>query len=73
MNIETKTYKKITPANEGNLLTSYKEGDDISTYESVLVMYVPSDFDTSTIKEITKAEDKELKNKRDLAIKSRTN
>lgn len=33
MNIEEKTYQKITPATEGNYLTTYKEGDDIKTYE----------------------------------------
>ena len=29
MNIEEKTYKKITPATEGNYLTTYQDGDDI--------------------------------------------
>mgnify|MGYP001256565065 FL=1 len=33
MNIEEKTYQKITPATEGNYLTTYQEGGDIKTYE----------------------------------------
>jgi len=33
MNIEEKTYQKITPATEGNYLTTHQEGDDIKTYE----------------------------------------
>ena len=48
MNIEEKTYQKITPATEGNYLTTYREGDDIKTYEGVKAMYTPADFDAST-------------------------
>ena len=53
MNIEKKTYQKITPATEGNYLTTYREGDDIKTYEGVKAMYTPADFDASTVREIT--------------------
>lgn len=56
MNIEEKTYQKITPATEGNYLTTYKEGDDIKTYEGVKAMYTPADFDASTVREITSEE-----------------
>lgn len=66
MNIETKTYQKITPETLGNLLTLYREGEDIIQYESYKVMYTPADFDMSTIREITPEEDaayKEAKNK----------
>ena len=42
MNIEEKTYQKITPATEGNYLTTYQEGDDIKTYEGVKAMYTPA-------------------------------
>ena len=51
MNIEEKTYQKITPATEGNYLTTYREGDDIKTYEGVKAMY--TDFDASSVREIT--------------------
>lgn len=66
MNIETKTYKKITPETPGNYLTRYKDGDGYLKYESFKVMYTPADFDMSTIREITPEEDaayNESKNK----------
>ena len=66
MNIETKTYQKITPATPGNLLTRYQDGDGYLKYESYKVMYTPADFDISTIREITPEEDaayNEAKNK----------
>lgn len=69
MNVKNKTYKKITPSKDGNVLTTYKDGDDILTYESALVMYVPYNFDTSEIREITKEEDTNYKNEKDLSIK----
>lgn len=53
MNIEEKSYQKITPATEGNYLTTYQEGDDIKTYEGVKAMYTPADFDASSVREIT--------------------
>lgn len=56
MNIEEKTYQKITPATEGNYLTTYREGDDIKTYEGVKAMYTPADFDASSVREITPEE-----------------
>lgn len=56
MNIEEKNYQKITPATEGNYLTTYQEGDDIKTYEGVKAMYTPADFDASTVREITSEE-----------------
>ena len=56
MNIEEKTYQKITPATEGNYLTTYREGDDIKTYEGVKAMYTPAAFDASTVREITPEE-----------------
>ena len=39
MNIEEKSYQKITPATEGNYLTTYREGNDIKTYEGVKARY----------------------------------
>ena len=56
MKIEEKTYQKITPATEGNYLTTYQEGDDIKTYEGVKAMYTPAGFDASTVREITPEE-----------------
>lgn len=56
MNIEVKTYQKITPTTEGNYLTTYQEGDDIKTYEGVKAMYTSADFDSLTVREITPEE-----------------
>lgn len=56
MNIEEKSYQKITPATEGNYLTTHQEGGDIKTYEGVKAMYTPADFDASTVREITPEE-----------------
>lgn len=53
MNIEVKTYQKITPATKGNYLTTYQEGDDTKTYEGVKAMYTSADFDAPTVREIT--------------------
>ena len=68
MNIETKTYQKITPETMGNLLTLYREGEDIIQYESYKVMYTPADFDMSTIREITPEKDAAYKQARDKAL-----
>lgn len=68
MNIETKTYQKITPETAGNLLTRYQEGDNVEKYESAKVMYMPSDADVSTIREITPEEDAAYKQARDKAL-----
>ena len=68
MNIETKTYKKITPETPGNLLTRYKDGGGYLKYESFRVMYTHADFDISTIHEITPEEDAAYKQARDKAL-----
>lgn len=70
MNIETKTYQKITPATPGNLLTRYQEGEGYIKYESYKVMYTPADFDASTIREITPEEDAAYKQARDAALQA---
>lgn len=70
MNIETKTYRKITPETAGNLLTRYQEGEQVEKYESCKVMYTPADFDMSTIREITPEEDAAYKQARELALQA---
>lgn len=70
MNVEVKTYKKITPETEGNYLTTYREGDDIKTYEGVKAVYTPADFDASTVREITPEEDAAYKQARDAALQA---
>ena len=70
MNIEVKTYKKITPETPGNLLTMFFEGDDIMNYESSKTMYVPESFDLTSIREITPEEDNGYKAKKEEKLKS---
>lgn len=70
MNVEVKTYKKITPETPGNLLTMFFEGDDIMSYESSKTMYVPETFDLTSIREITPEEDKGYKAKKEEKLKS---
>lgn len=68
MNVEKKTYQKITPAIPENYLTTYKDSDDISTYEAVKVMYTPSEFDISTIREISQEEHYLLLSKKETTL-----
>lgn len=70
MNIETKTYQKITPATPGNLLTRYQDGENVAKYESYKVMYMPPDADVSTIREITPEEDAAYKQAREAALQA---
>lgn len=45
-------YKKIT-SDEGKVLTSFKNGQNILDYSSYNVMYTPLTFDEKTINEIS--------------------
>lgn len=57
MKIETNDkFKKITPE-EGLILTSFKEGDDIINYTSARVIYCPLTTEISDLREITEEED----------------
>ena len=56
MKIETfEQYIKVT-ANEGFYITSYKEGDDITTYTSSVIMFAPLNTDLSELREISEEE-----------------
>lgn len=70
MNIEKISSVKITPTEKENYLTLYQEGNDISAYEGVKTIYVPSNFDTSKIREITPEEDAAYKQARDSALQA---
>lgn len=53
MKIETNDkFKKITPE-EGLILTSYKEGDDILSYTSARVIYAPLNANLEDLREIS--------------------
>lgn len=53
MKIETNDkFKKITPE-EGLVLTSFKEGDDILNYTSARVIYAPLNANLEDLREIS--------------------
>lgn len=53
MRIETNDkFKKITPE-EGFVLTSFKDGDDILKYTSAKVIYAPLNADLEDLREIS--------------------
>ena len=68
MKVEIKPKFQIVTPEEGFVLTNYKEGDDICSYDSFKSCYCPLDCDHSHIREITAAEDAVLCEQRDKAI-----
>ena len=54
----TNKEKYIIVEAENGILTEFKEGNDISTYNSFLKAFLPLALDLSTIREITAEEDK---------------
>lgn len=69
MRIETTDkFKKITPE-EGLVLTSFKEGDDIINYTSARVAYCPLTAVLDDLREITEEEDKMYKLQKEKKIK----
>lgn len=65
MKVEIKTKFQIVTPEEGFVLTNYKNGDDILTYDSFMSCYCPLDCDHSHIREITVEEDAVLCSERD--------
>ena len=60
MNIN-KTYYQVLIPSEGYVLTTYKDGEPIESYESSIKVYCPSDVDPTIYREITIAEDEAYK------------
>lgn len=54
-------YLKIT-AEKNMFLTDYKEGDDILTFSSSIIMIMPVNGDYSYVREITSEENDNLEN-----------
>lgn len=60
MKVETlEKYIKVT-AEEGFYISDYKEGDDILSYSSSVIMFAPLGTDLSNLKEITEEENNRL-------------
>jgi hypothetical protein len=68
MKVEIKPKFQIVTPEEGYVLTNYKEGDDIRSYNSFMSCYCPLDCDHSHIREITAAEDAVLTAERDKVL-----
>ena len=68
MKVEIKAKFQIVTPEDGFVLTNYKEGDDIRSYDSFKSCYCPLDCDHSHIREITVAEDAVLTAERDKLI-----
>ena len=68
MKIETTDkYVKITP-DEGMVLTTWNEGDDIVEYNGIKTVYAPLTADISMFREITIEENTKLEEDRDKAV-----
>ena len=65
MTTEYKEKFKILRADEGKVLTAWKEEDDILNYNSFSAIYSPLDADFSVYREITKEQGETLKTMRD--------
>ena len=69
MTTEYKEKFKILRADEGKVLTAWKEEDDILNYNSFSAIYSPLDADFAIYREITKEQGETLKEMRDKKLK----
>ena len=69
MKVEIKTKFQIVTPEEGYVLTNYKEGDDIRSYDSFMSCYCPLDCDLKHISEISIEEDAILMEKLEELLK----
>lgn len=67
MKVEIKPKFQIVTPEDGFVLTNYKDGDNILSYDSYMSCYCPLGCDHSHIREITVAEDAVLRSERDKA------
>lgn len=67
----TNKEKYIIVEAENGILTEFKEGNDISTYNSFLKAFLPLALDLSTIREITAEEDKAYKEQQEAFYKEK--
>lgn len=67
---ETYKFYKLT-AEDGYVITEWKEGDDITTYASATLIYCPLTTDLSKYREITDTENEVLERQRDEEMEKR--
>ena len=69
MRIETKATYQIIKADDGMVLTEWKDGDNILNYTYASKQYSPLTYDITKLREITQEESDKLSKKREEKIK----
>ena len=69
MTIETKTTYQIIKADDGMVLTEWKDGDNILNYSYAKKQYSPLTYDITKLKEITQEESDKLSKEQEEKIK----
>ena len=69
MTIENKATYQIIKADDGMVLTEWKNGDDILNYTYSAKQYSPLSYDITKLREITQEESDRLSKKREEKIK----
>ena len=69
MTIENKSTYQIIKADDGMVLTEWKDGDDILNYSYAAKQYSPLTYDIAKLREITQEESDRLVNEQEEKIK----
>lgn len=69
MTIETKATYQIIKADDGMVLTEWKDGDNILNYSYASKQYSPLTYDITKLREITQEESDRLSKEREEKIK----
>ena len=69
MTIETKATYQIIKADDGMVLTEWKDGDDILNYAYASKQYSPLTYDITKLREITQEESDKLVKEQEEKIK----
>ena len=69
MTIETKATYQIIKADDGMVLTEWKDGDDILNYAYAIKQYSPLTYDITKLREITQEESDRLVKEQEEKIK----
>ena len=69
MTIETKATYQIIKADDGMVLTEWKDGDNILNYAYATKQYSPLTFDITKLREITQEESDKLSKEQEEKIK----
>ena len=69
MTIETKATYQIIKADDGMVLTEWKDGDDILNYAYASKQYSPLTYDITKLREITQEESDKLSKEQEERIK----